>query len=104
MTKNKVVRASFYAVLGLIFLSQGCRNLPSEGEKMLQKGEECYRLGTSSNHQSNYEESTTYLKQAEEILESIQPSAVSSQKVMIDGVLYIIRGEHMYDAQGQMVK
>ena len=37
-------------------------------------------------------------------VESIQPSAVSSQKVMIDGVLYIIRGEHMYDAQGQMVK
>ena len=37
-------------------------------------------------------------------VESIQPSAVSSQKVMIDGVLYIIRGEHMYDAQGQIVK
>ena len=81
MNKNKVVRASFYAVLGLIFLSQGCRNLPSEGEKMLHKGEECYRLGTSSNHQSNYEESTTYLKQAEEILESIQPSAVSVQQM-----------------------
>ena len=48
---------------------------------MLQKGEECYRLGTSSNHQSNYEESTTYLKQAEEILESIQPSAVSVQQM-----------------------
>jgi len=75
MNKNKVVRVSFCAVLGLIFLSQGCRNLPSESEKMLQMGEELYRMGTSSNHQSNYEESTTYLKQAEECLESIPSSA-----------------------------
>ena len=27
-----------------------------------------------------------------------------AQKVMIDGVMYIIRGEHMYDAQGQVIK
>jgi methionine-rich copper-binding protein CopC len=37
-------------------------------------------------------------------VESIQHSDISGQKIMIDGVLYIIRGEHMYDAQGQLVK
>lgn len=37
-------------------------------------------------------------------VESIQHSVISGQKIMIDGVLYIIRGEHMYDAQGQLVK
>lgn len=36
-------------------------------------------MGTSSNQQSRYEESTTYLKQAEESLLAIQQSAVSSQ-------------------------
>lgn len=77
MTKNKVVRGLGWGIFCLIFLWQGCQNSSSEHAKLLQKGEELYRMGTSSNHQSSYEESTNYLKQAEEILESIQPSAFS---------------------------
>ena len=66
MTKNKVVRGLGWSVFCLIFLWQGCQNSSSEHAKLLEKGTELYRLGTSSNHQSNYEESTSYLKQAEE--------------------------------------
>ena len=66
MTKNKVVRGLGWSVFCLIFLLQGCQNSSSEHAKLLEKGTELYRLGTSSNHQSNYEESTSYLKQAEE--------------------------------------
>ena len=66
MTKNKVVRGLGWGIFCLIFLWQGCQNSSSEHAKLLQKGEELYRMGTSSNHQSNYEESTNYLKQAEE--------------------------------------
>lgn len=81
MTKNKVVRVAGWGIFCLIFLLQGCRNGASNAQKQLQKAEELYALGTSSNQHSNYEESTTYLKQAEEILESIQPSAVSHQQL-----------------------
>ena len=66
MTKNKVVRRLGWSIFCLIFLLQGCQNSSSEHAKLLEKGTELYRLGTSSNHQSNYEESTSYLKQAEE--------------------------------------
>ena len=66
MTKNKVVRCVGWSIFCLIFLLQGCQNSSSEHAKLLEKGTELYRLGTSSNHQSNYEESTSYLKQAEE--------------------------------------
>ena len=37
-------------------------------------------------------------------IESIQPSEISIQKMMIDGQLYILRGEKMYNANGQIVK
>ena len=37
-------------------------------------------------------------------VESIQPSAVSSQKVIENGVLYIIKNGAKYNAQGQVVK
>lgn len=53
----------------------------SNVQNQLQKAEELYSLGTSSNLRSNYEESAIYLKQAEEILEDIQPSAVSNQQL-----------------------
>ena len=81
MKKNKVVRVVGWGIFCLIFLWQGCQNGASNAQKQLQKAEELYALGTSSNQHSNYEESTTYLKQAEEILESIQPSAVSHQQL-----------------------
>ena len=68
MKKNKVVRVVGWGIFYLIFLWQGCRNGASNAQKQLQKAEELYALGTSSNQHSNYEESTTYLKQAEECL------------------------------------
>jgi len=37
-------------------------------------------------------------------VENVQSSDIRSQKVIIDGALYIIRGDKMYDAQGQVVK
>ena len=37
-------------------------------------------------------------------MENVLNEETKAQKVMIDGVMYIIRGEHMYDAQGQIVK
>jgi len=37
-------------------------------------------------------------------MENVQHEETKAQKVMIDGVMYIIRGEHMYDAQGQIIK
>ena len=79
MTKNKVVRGVGWSIFCLIFLLPSCQNGLSTASKQLQKAEELYALGTSSNQHSNYEESTTYLKQAEEILESIQPSAQRDQ-------------------------
>lgn len=68
MKKNNVVRVVGWGIFCLIFLWQGCRNGASNAQKQLQKAEELYVLGTSSNQRSNYEESTTYLKQAEECL------------------------------------
>lgn len=62
-------------VLSLTFLCQSCRNSPSETEKQIMQAGELYRSGTSSNRQSNYEESTVYLKQAEECLERLPVSA-----------------------------
>ena len=75
MTKYKVVRCIECALFCLIFLLQGCQNGVSEQDQRLLQAEELYRLGTTYNRQSNYEESTLYLKQAEDSLESIQPSA-----------------------------
>ena len=37
-------------------------------------------------------------------MESIQPSEISNQKVLINGQLFILRGEKMYDATGRLVK
>ena len=37
-------------------------------------------------------------------IESIQPSEISNQKVLINGQLFILRGEKMYDATGRLVK
>lgn len=37
-------------------------------------------------------------------IESIQASAVSTQKVVLDGQMFILRGEKIFDAQGKQVK
>lgn len=80
MRKNIVVRVLEVALLCLLFSSQGCQKSPSEASKRLQNGEELYRLGSTSNQRSNYEESTTYLKQAEDELSGIDPSRLSVQE------------------------
>lgn len=79
--KNKVVRWEFLPLLGLIFCFQSCDSKSQNAQNRLQEAEELYLQGTSSNSSSQYESSTAYLKQAEEILESIQPSAVSHQQL-----------------------
>jgi len=92
MSNKIVVRAPFYAILGLFCIWQSCQKLPSEAEKSLENGEEYYRRGTSSNHQSQYEESTIYLKQAEECLEQIETSALNSrQQAQRDRLLGLTR-------------
>jgi hypothetical protein len=79
--KNKVVRWDFLPLLGLIFCFQSCHFESQNAQNRLHEAEELYLQGTSSNSSSQYESSTAYLKQAEEILESIQPSAVSHQQL-----------------------
>lgn len=79
--KNKVVRWEFLSLLGLIFCFQSCHFESQNAQNRLHEAEELYLQGTSSNSSSQYESSTAYLKQAEEILESIQPSAVSHQQL-----------------------
>ncbi len=37
-------------------------------------------------------------------MEGVQPSEISNQKVLINGQLFILRGEKMYDATGRLVK
>ena len=76
----KVVRVIFCPFFFLPFLLSGCHLGSSEGAKRLAEGEELYRSGTSSNNASHYEESTYYLKQAEEALLGIQPSDVSHEE------------------------
>lgn len=79
MRKNKVVRELGWLLCGAFFLLSSCQNSTLQNGKSIETAEELYRLGTSFNQRSNYEESTTYLKQAEDILESLQPSPQRDQ-------------------------
>lgn len=81
MSKNRVVCIVQAIVFCTFFMGQSCKKGVSNVQNQLHKAEELYSLGTSSNLRSNYEESAIYLKQAEEILEDIQPSAVSNQQL-----------------------
>ena len=75
--KKLVVRGEWMLILGLTFCVNSCNFFYSDGQKRLQQAEELYRQGISSNSSSHYEASTDYLKQAEEILMSIENSEVS---------------------------
>ena len=77
--KNIVVRVGLWLFLGLIFCLHSCRFGASNGQNRLQEAEELYRQGIFSNNSSQYESSTAYLKQAEEILVSLSPSAKRDQ-------------------------
>jgi len=66
---NIAVRACFGLILCLFFSSQGCQFASFESSNDIQKAEEYYLLGVEANKNSRYEESTRYLKQAEDLLE-----------------------------------
>ena len=73
--KNNVVRVDFWLLLGLILCLQGCRFDAKNTKNSLNEAEELYHQGISYNNSSQYESSTAYLKQAEEILVSLPRSS-----------------------------
>ena len=79
MNKNLVVRCALIAFLGLTFCLPSCRFASQNTQNRLQEAEELYRQGISSNNSSQYESSTAYLKQAEEILVTLPISARRNQ-------------------------
>lgn len=79
MIKNKVVRYVESGVFCLIFCLQGCHFSSQNDQKRLQEAEELYHQGISSNSSSQYENSTIYLKQAEDILTSLPYSVRRDQ-------------------------
>ena len=79
VTKNIVVRPVLSVLISMLFIANSCHLGGSEAENRLKEGTRFYELGTSSNQQSRYEESTLYLKQAEEAFLGIQTSDVSIQ-------------------------
>ena len=74
MRRKIVVWFGEVAFMGLIFWLPSCQFGDSKNVKQLQEAEQYYASGTSSNHASHYEESTYYLKQAEDVLLRIEPS------------------------------
>jgi hypothetical protein len=97
--KNKVVRWEFLPLLGLIFCLQSCHSGAQNAQNRLQEAEELYLQGTSSNSSSQYESSTAYLKQAEEILVTLP---VSPQRDQLLGLTWFRLGntsesEMLYD-------
>ena len=77
--KNKVVRASFMPLLGLFLCFSACHSRSQNDQMRLAEAQELYRKGISCNNNSQYESSTIYLKQAEEILESLPESPQRNQ-------------------------
>jgi len=72
-----------YAYITCLFVLtiswSGCRFVSSDVPERLQEAEELYRQGITSNNSSQYEASTDYLKQAEEVLVSIPQTAQRDQ-------------------------
>ena len=81
MCKNIVVRVLKIAFWSLLFCLQSCRFSPVNVENRLDEAEELYRQGAYSNNSSQYESSTEYLKHAEGILLSIQPSDIGNPQL-----------------------
>lgn len=79
MRRKTVVRFGEVALMGLIFLLPSCRFWSSKSLERLQEAEQYYQMGTSSNHASHYEESTYYLKQAEDALLRVEPSELNPE-------------------------
>lgn len=77
--KNLVVRWKFLPLLGLFLCFQSCHSGAQNAQNRLQEAEELYLQGISSNNSSQYESSTVYLKQAEEILVCLPESPRRNQ-------------------------
>ena len=77
--KNRVVRANFWLFFALIFCLQSCYFGAQNTQSRLKEAEGFYLKGTSSNSSSQYESSTAYLKQAEDILVSLPSSPKRNQ-------------------------
>ena len=77
--KNLVVRWKFLPLVGLILCFLSCHSRSQNAQNQLQEAEELYYQGISSNNSSQYESSTVYLKQAEEILVSLPESPRRNQ-------------------------
>jgi len=77
--KNKVVRVYFLFLWGLTLCAQSCHSGSQNSQNRLQEAEELYQQGISSNSNSQYESSTAYLKQAEEILVDLPQSEQRDQ-------------------------
>ena len=73
--KIKVVRGDFWLLLGLICCLQSCGSGSQNTQNRLQEAEELYSQGISYNNNSQYESSTVYLKQAEDILVTLPASS-----------------------------
>lgn len=78
--KNKVVRIVFYLFLSTIFCLPACRSKSKKDVSRLDEAQQLYLQGTSSNHNSQYEASTYYLKQAEQLLLDIPASHLNHEQ------------------------
>ena len=76
---NIVIHPCSLILLALTISWSGCRFVVSDVPERLQEAEELYRQGITSNNSSQYETSTDYLKQAEEMLVSLPQSAQRDQ-------------------------
>lgn len=74
------MRCAYITFLFVLALSwSGCRFGSSDASKRLDEAEELYRQGISSNSSSQYESSTAYFKQAEDILVNLPSSTQRDQ-------------------------
>ena len=73
------MRCAYITFLFVTLSWSGCHLVDSDASERLHEAEELYQQGISSNSSSQYESSTAYLKQAEEILVDLPQSAQRDQ-------------------------
>ena len=93
------MRCAYITFLFVTLSWSGCHLVGSDASERLHEAEELYQQGISSNSSSQYESSTAYLKQAEEILVTLP---VSPQRDQLLGLTWFRLGntsesEMLYD-------
>ena len=73
------MRCAYITFLFVTLSWSGCHLVGSDASERLHEAEELYQQGISSNSSSQYESSTAYLKQAEEILVTLPASPQRDQ-------------------------